>query len=338
MGAYPSVADRYVLLPHGASMGFGYGPIVVAREPLDPEELRELEIVIPGRRHDRLPHAPARARRRPAGARAAVRPDPRRGRLRPRRGRPADPRGAAHLRPGGAPQGARRRGVVAGGDGPAASARRQRRPARSRRRASPTVSAVLSEAIRVGLEHRDEALVYAQRYGRGIDEETTDRFVAMYVNELTCDYGERRPPRGRRAPAALRHRRHSRLRLNASLRASRYRWAVLAAGTFAQTGYASIPTAVAVLAPSLRSRYHLTLTEVGRAARRADRRVDPVALPVGYRGRPVRRARRGRDRSRRGGDLPRRRGLRLVVRRRSSSCSSSPGPSGRPSTRRPGAP
>ena len=44
-GAYPAVADRYVLLPHGASFGEGYGPIVVAREPLDP---REVEIVMPG--------------------------------------------------------------------------------------------------------------------------------------------------------------------------------------------------------------------------------------------------------------------------------------------------
>jgi len=52
------------------------------------------------------------------------------------------------------------------------------------------VSAVLSEAIAAGLEHRAEALEYARRYGRGIDEETTDRFVAMYVNELTSDYGE----------------------------------------------------------------------------------------------------------------------------------------------------
>ena len=31
-GAYPAVADRYVLLPHGASFGEGYGPIVVARD------------------------------------------------------------------------------------------------------------------------------------------------------------------------------------------------------------------------------------------------------------------------------------------------------------------
>src|SRR5581483_3645533 len=45
-GAYPHVADRYVLLPHGASMGDGYGPVLVAREELDP---REVEIVVPGR-------------------------------------------------------------------------------------------------------------------------------------------------------------------------------------------------------------------------------------------------------------------------------------------------
>src|SRR5476651_1491062 len=49
MGAYPAVADKYVLLPHGASMGFGYGPIVVAREPMDVDALRGVEVVIPGR-------------------------------------------------------------------------------------------------------------------------------------------------------------------------------------------------------------------------------------------------------------------------------------------------
>jgi len=54
----------------------------------------------------------------------------------------------------------------------------------------PDVSAVLSDAIRAGLEHREEALAYAERFGRGIDRETADRFVEMYVNELTCDYGE----------------------------------------------------------------------------------------------------------------------------------------------------
>jgi 1,4-dihydroxy-6-naphthoate synthase len=61
------------------------------------------------------------------------------------------------------------------------------------------VSAVLGEAIAVGLEHREEALAYAERFGRGIDRDTTDRFVGMYVNELTRDYGDV----GRRAVAEL---------------------------------------------------------------------------------------------------------------------------------------
>src|SRR5437660_1944405 len=47
-GAYPSVADKYVLLPHGASFGEGYGPIVVAKSELTLGELRGLEIVTPG--------------------------------------------------------------------------------------------------------------------------------------------------------------------------------------------------------------------------------------------------------------------------------------------------
>src|SRR5580765_45312 len=44
-GAYPAVSDRYLLLPHGASFGEGYGPIVVAREAVD---LNAVEIVTPG--------------------------------------------------------------------------------------------------------------------------------------------------------------------------------------------------------------------------------------------------------------------------------------------------
>src|SRR3954449_3519378 len=49
LAAYPLVQDRYALLPHGASMGSGYGPIVVAREGLTLDELRETEIVVPGK-------------------------------------------------------------------------------------------------------------------------------------------------------------------------------------------------------------------------------------------------------------------------------------------------
>ena len=49
LATYPLVQDRYVLLPHGASMGSGYGPIVVARGPLADGDLRRIEIAVPGR-------------------------------------------------------------------------------------------------------------------------------------------------------------------------------------------------------------------------------------------------------------------------------------------------
>ena len=41
-----------------------------------------------------------------------------------------------------------------------------------------------------GLDHRDEALEYALQFGRGIDAAVADRFVSMYVNDLTKDYGD----------------------------------------------------------------------------------------------------------------------------------------------------
>src|SRR6266704_6198240 len=48
LATYPLVQDRYALLPHGASIGSGYGPIVVAREELSLEDLGGAEIVVPG--------------------------------------------------------------------------------------------------------------------------------------------------------------------------------------------------------------------------------------------------------------------------------------------------
>src|SRR5919204_585582 len=48
LATYPLVQDRYVLLPHGASMGSGYGPVVVSQERLSPDQLRTEQIVVPG--------------------------------------------------------------------------------------------------------------------------------------------------------------------------------------------------------------------------------------------------------------------------------------------------
>ena len=54
---------------------------------------------------------------------------------------------------------------------------------------------ILRESIDYGLQNRGQALDYAMDFGRGLDRDLTDRFVGMYVNDLTRDYGDR----GRRA-------------------------------------------------------------------------------------------------------------------------------------------
>ena len=49
LGAYPALAREYQLLPHGASVGRGFGPVVVARRPMTPAELAGARVGIPGR-------------------------------------------------------------------------------------------------------------------------------------------------------------------------------------------------------------------------------------------------------------------------------------------------
>jgi 1,4-dihydroxy-6-naphthoate synthase len=61
------------------------------------------------------------------------------------------------------------------------------------------VNRLLQQSIRYGLEHRQEALEYAMRYGRDPDHARADRFVGMYVNDWTLDFG----PRGREAVRRL---------------------------------------------------------------------------------------------------------------------------------------
>jgi 1,4-dihydroxy-6-naphthoate synthase len=54
-----------------------------------------------------------------------------------------------------------------------------------------TVSKLLHDSIAYALSHRKEAVEYAQQFGRGLDKDRTDTFVGMYVNDLTLGYGER---------------------------------------------------------------------------------------------------------------------------------------------------
>lgn len=78
-----------------------------------------------------------------------------------------------------------------------------------RRDLGPEVTAQVARDLRAsieyGLAHRAAALAHATQYNRGIGEEQTDRFVGMYVNEWTVDYGAR----GREAVQALLDRGHA---------------------------------------------------------------------------------------------------------------------------------
>ncbi|SFJ70189.1 menaquinone biosynthesis family protein [Planctomicrobium piriforme] len=61
------------------------------------------------------------------------------------------------------------------------------------------VTKYLRESIEYGLDHREEALGHALKYGRDLDDRKADEFVGMYVNDWTRDFG----PRGREAVARL---------------------------------------------------------------------------------------------------------------------------------------
>ena len=195
--AYPFVQSRYALLPHGASIGSGYGPVVVAREPLSLEQLRKTEIVIPGRM------TTAFLALQLALGDVAVRELP-------------FDRIGEEVSSGRADAGLliHEGQLTYAADGLTKAldlgewwlletglplplgVNVARRDLGER---LPDLSAVLLDSIRAGLEHRDEAMRYAMGFGRGIDQALADRFVAMYVNELTCDYGEE----GRRAVEEL---------------------------------------------------------------------------------------------------------------------------------------
>jgi 1,4-dihydroxy-6-naphthoate synthase len=67
------------------------------------------------------------------------------------------------------------------------------------RKVMEEVTTLLKQSIEYGLKHRQEALTYAMQYGRDLDRAKSDKFVGMYVNDWTIDFG----PRGREAVALL---------------------------------------------------------------------------------------------------------------------------------------
>jgi 1,4-dihydroxy-6-naphthoate synthase len=192
--AYPDVADRYALLPHGASFGDGYGPVVVSARPATKGDLAEVVVAIPG---EKTSAALALQLWRP-GTRTVVipfdeiLPGVRDGRLAAgviiHEGQLTYTEEGLHAvvdlgawwhEETGLP-------LPLGGN----VIRKALGPETIR-----TVSAVRGDSIAYGLAHREDALSYAMRFARDLDRAQADRFVGMYVNEWTRGYGER----GRRA-------------------------------------------------------------------------------------------------------------------------------------------
>ncbi len=198
VGAYPGVQDRYRLLGHGASLGEGYGPVVIARDPVGPAALAGARVAVPG------PQTTAFLTARLAlpafepvqldfeAIMDAVRTGDVAAGVVIHEGQLTwEQEGFARVLDLGAWwEGETGLPLPLG----AVAVRRDLDEARA-----VDLSAVLREAVQVGMEHREQALAYAIEYGRGIAPDLNDRFVAMYVNELTLDYGER----GREAVGAL---------------------------------------------------------------------------------------------------------------------------------------
>jgi 5,8-dihydroxy-2-naphthoate synthase len=188
--AYAYLADRYMLLPSGASFGDRYGPIVVARAPLGPEGLKKKRVAVPGKRttaylalqlyepeieaiftpFDRILETVTRG---DAEAGVVIHE----GQLTfAREGlRKIVDLGEWWHQETGLP-------LPLGGN----AIRKALDPAVRQK-----VSKLLYESIRYSLDHREEALDYALHFARGLDTATADQFVSMYVNDWTLDYGER---------------------------------------------------------------------------------------------------------------------------------------------------
>ncbi|UCC29550.1 MAG: ABC transporter substrate-binding protein [Phycisphaerales bacterium] len=204
--AYPFVADKYALTTCGASMGDGYGPLVVTREPMGVEELRGKTIAIPGEKTTAflalsLLLGPGTFKRTVvmfdrildyvAGGKADAGLIIHEGQLtymdhelhqvvdlgkwwKETTDLPL-PLGGNCIR------------RTLGHD------------------AMNEITGILQRSIEYGLQHRREAVEYALQYARDMGEHLADKFVGMYVNKWTIDYGDV----GRRAVRELLCRGHS---------------------------------------------------------------------------------------------------------------------------------
>jgi 5,8-dihydroxy-2-naphthoate synthase len=204
--AYAHLADRYLLLPHGASFGDGYGPVVVARRALDRAPIASGSVTVASPGEHTTAHLALRLWA--PGAVTVFRPFD---------------RILEEVIDGGVACGV----LIHEGQLTFASeglqeivdlgrwwkqetglplplggnvVRRDLGPERIAR-----ISRALSRSIEYGIGHREDALSHAMRFARGLDRAQADRFVGMYVNDWTRGYGQK----GRRAVQELLDRGHA---------------------------------------------------------------------------------------------------------------------------------
>ncbi|MBL8881047.1 MAG: ABC transporter substrate-binding protein, partial [Phycisphaerales bacterium] len=209
--AYPHVADKYALTACGCSMGDNYGPMVVSKAPMTIDQLRGRTIAVPGLMTTaylglQLLLGPGKGS--PGATRteavftpevlyfdeipAAVRDGKFDAGLIIHEGQLTYEKDGLHLvvdlgrwwmKQTDLP-------LPLGGN----VVRRDLGETVCRE-----VTRIMKASIEYSLSHREEAVRYALRFGRGLDEALADRFVGMYVNKWTLDYG----PRGREAVQRL---------------------------------------------------------------------------------------------------------------------------------------
>jgi len=196
--AYAYCAAHYRILPSGTSMGDGYGPVVVAARPMGLEDLRGVPIAVPGR----LTTAALVLRLCAGPVQTVILPFDqileavRRGRVAAgvliHEGQLTYAGQGLHnvvdlgqwwFQTTGWPLPLGVNGV-----------RRDLPEAQQQ-----AVARLMRASVAYALAHREEALTYAQQYGRGLDRPRADQFVGMYVSHWTQECG----PRGRQAMAAL---------------------------------------------------------------------------------------------------------------------------------------
>jgi 1,4-dihydroxy-6-naphthoate synthase len=194
--AYPYIAKDYALLPCGASMGDGYGPMLISLKEIAPAELPKLRIAIPGKLTSAflalnifLKDSNIRI---PESAFTVVPFDQifevlKKGEadvgLIIHEGQLTYARDGFRLITDLGAWWKNRTGLPLPLGGNVILKKLGMETMKE-------VSTILSESIRYGLDHLDEALPHLRNYARDLDDQLTTQFVRMYVNDYTVDYGD----------------------------------------------------------------------------------------------------------------------------------------------------